>query len=79
MMIASNSQLAEPLRKQKNCDEEEQRRRLKEEDWQIATPAEKRNCPPKGRKEGRQAGRQASKQARTARLPEEESKKIEKY
>ncbi len=51
---------------------------MKEEDWQIATPAEKRNCPPKGRKEGRQAGRQASKQARTARLPEEESRKIEK-
>jgi hypothetical protein len=60
MIIASDSQLAEPLRKQKNCDEEEQRRRLKEEDWQIATPAEKRISPPNER--------QAGKQARTAKL-----------
>jgi hypothetical protein len=55
MIIASDSQLAEPLRKPKNRDEEEQRRRLKEEDWQIATPAEKKISPPKGRQAGKQA------------------------
>jgi hypothetical protein len=48
-----------PCENKKTCDEEEQRRRLKEEDWQIATPAEKRLFAHE--KEGRKAGGQASK------------------
>jgi hypothetical protein len=87
MIIAYDSQLEEPMRNQNNCDEEEQRRRLKEEDWQIATPAEKRIWPTKGRKAGRQARKQerpnylqkkARKSKKTKQNPPRKAKQTER-
>ncbi len=70
MIIASNSQLAEPLRKQKKlrrggAEEEVERGGLANCDT-----SREENLPNK-----RKEGRQASKQARTAKLPEKENRK----